>query len=276
MDFVIPDFAPAAPEIFLLVMACVALVVDVYLPARLRLVTYQIAQAGLVGAAVLSIALYPAEPVTTFHGGYVNDGLGSVLKAFALLVAYFALFYTRIYLEARDALRGEYFVLALFAVLGMMVLISAGSLLTVYLGLELLALSLYAMVALQRDSLVASEAAMKYFVLGALASGMLLYGISIVYGLTGTIEIAGVREAIAAGGGSWTWPSSSPWCSWWWVSPSSSVRCRSTCGCRMSTRVPRPRSPCSSAPPRRSPPSGCSSASSSTGSASSMRTGVTC
>jgi NADH-quinone oxidoreductase subunit N len=120
------------------------------------------------------------------------------LKAFILLTTYFVFFYSKIYLRARNLFKGEYFVLGLFAVLGMMVLVSAHSLLTVYLGLELLSLSLYAMVAMNRDSSTASEAAMKYFVLGALASGMLLYGMSMLYGATGTLDLTTIREHVAA------------------------------------------------------------------------------
>ncbi len=198
MSFLPPDLGPAIPELFMLVAVCVVLLVDVLLPARTRTLTFQLTQASIVAAALLCLAAYAPEPQVTFDGSYVNDPMGTVLKVFVLLVSYFALFYMRAYLVDRDKLRGEYFILALFAVLGMMVLISARSFLTVYLGLELLSLSLYAMVALDRDSLKASEAAMKYFVLGALASGMLLYGMSLVYGSTGTLDLAAIREAIAA------------------------------------------------------------------------------
>ena len=197
MEFVIPDFVPAAPEAFVLFMACAALVVDVYLPARYRLLTYQLVQATLVATAVLCIALYPAEPAVTFNDTFVSDGMSTILKVFTLLVAYFAFFYAKIYLRERARLSGEYFILGLFAVLGMMVLVSARSLLTVYLGLELVSLSLYAMVALNRESIPASEAAMKYFVLGALASGMLLYGISLLYGATGTLDLVEVGRFVA-------------------------------------------------------------------------------
>src|SRR5688572_32474718 len=110
------------------------------------------------------------------------------------------LVYSRAYISARGLFRGEYFVLVLFATLGMMVMISANHLLTLYLGLELLALSLYALVALQRDSATATEAAMKYFVLGALASGMLLYGMSMLYGATGTLAVPQLASAIISGG----------------------------------------------------------------------------
>ena len=200
MTFVIPDMLPASAEIFLLCMASVVLLVDVWLPDRYRRFTYQLSQASLAGAALLVMTTYPEARVTTFGGTFVADQMAGVLKMFLLVVSGFGFFYSRVHLEPRGLMRGEYFVLGLFAVLGMMVLVSAGSFLTLYLGLELLSLSLYAMVALDRDSRLGCEAAMKYFVLGALASGMLLYGISMIYGSTGTVDLAGVAESVAAPG----------------------------------------------------------------------------
>ena len=196
--FVLPDMLPAAAEIFLLGMACIVLVVDVYLPERFRRFTYQLSQASLAGAALLVLATFPETRAATFEGTFVADPMAAVLKVFILVVSGFGLFYSRVHLEARRLMRGEYFVLGLFAVLGMLVLVSAGSFLTLYLGLELLSLSLYAMVALDRESRLASEAAMKYFVLGALASGMLLYGISMIYGSTGSLGFGAVAESVGA------------------------------------------------------------------------------
>ena len=196
--FVLPDMLPAAAEIFLLGMACIVLVVDVYLPERFRRFTYQLSQASLAGAALLVLATFPDTRAMTFEGAFVADPMAAVLKMFILVVSGFGLFYSRVHLEARRLMRGEYFVLGLFAVLGMLVLVSAGSFLTLYLGLELLSLSLYAMVALDRESRLASEAAMKYFVLGALASGMLLYGISMIYGSTGSLGFDAVAESVGA------------------------------------------------------------------------------
>jgi len=193
MTYVIPDMAPAAPELFLLAAACSVLLVDVFLPERYRFFTYHVAQLSLVITAVLCLALFPQTPQVSFNGLFVSDAMGAVLKVFILLATYFVFFYSKVYLRIRELFKGEYFVLGLFAVLGMMVLVSAGSLLTVYLGLELLSLSLYAMVAMNRESATASEAAMKYFVLGALASGMLLYGMSMIYGATGTLDLAEIR-----------------------------------------------------------------------------------
>ena len=197
MEFVIPEFMPAVPEMFVLGVACLILALDVYLPERYRPFTYHLSQATLIGAAVICIVLYPSAPQVTFYGTFVSDAMSAVLKIFILLVSYFAFFYMRTYLLERNLLKGEYFVLALFAVLGMMVLVSAHSLLTVYLGLELLSLCLYSLVALNRDSISGSEAAMKYFVLGALASGMLLYGMSLIYGVAGTLDLAEIRNFVA-------------------------------------------------------------------------------
>ena len=199
-QFTIPDMLPASAEIFLLCMGCVVLLVDVWLPDRYRRLTYQLSQASLAGAALLVLVTFPESRITTFDGTFVADQMAAVLKTFLLVVSGFGFFYSRVHLEPRGLMRGEYFVLGLFAVLGMMVLVSAGSFLTLYLGLELLSLSLYAMVALDRDSRLGCEAAMKYFVLGALASGMLLYGISMIYGSTGSLDLATISESIAAAG----------------------------------------------------------------------------
>src|SRR5207253_4014332 len=127
-----------------------------------------------------------------------SSDLGFVLKLAGFLLVAVALLYSRTYLENRSILRGEYYVLALTALLGIFVLVSAGSLLTVYLGVELLALSVYAMVAFDRDSGVCAESAMKYFVLGAIASGALLYGMSLIYGLTGTLDLAELAARLRA------------------------------------------------------------------------------
>jgi len=197
MNFVPPDLAPASPELLLLVLACAVLVVDVYVGERMRQLTYQLTQASVVATAVLCIATTPAQAVVGFSGTFVSDPMSGALKVAMLLIGYYAFFYARTYLAQRGELKGEYFILGLFALLGMMVLVSAGSLLTVYLGLELMSLCLYAMVALRRESPTACEAAMKYFVLGALASGMLLYGMSLVYGVTGSLDLREVA-AVAA------------------------------------------------------------------------------
>ena len=182
------------PEIALLVMACVVLIVDVYLPPERREVTYWLTQASLLITAYLLIGAYDADPITTFSGTFKLDAMAVILKLCVLAISFFVFAYSRDFLKDRGLLKGEYFLLGLFAILGMMVLISASNMLTIYLGLELLSLSLYAMVALDRDSGTASEAAMKFFVLGALASGMLLYGMSMVYGATGSLDLGVIAQ----------------------------------------------------------------------------------
>jgi len=190
------NMALLLPEILMLTMGCLILAIDAYLPKHLRGLTYQLSQGTLLGAALLIIAAMPSQRVLAMNGMFVSDPMGAVLKLFIVLIVFFAFIYSRDYLRDRKLLKGEYFVLGLFAVLGMMVMVSAHSLLTIYLGLELLSLSLYAMIAMHRDSQQASEAAMKYFVLGALASGMLLYGMSMIYGITGTLDLAELAQAI--------------------------------------------------------------------------------
>ncbi|MCI0399710.1 MAG: NADH-quinone oxidoreductase subunit NuoN [Gammaproteobacteria bacterium] len=190
------DIAPAAPEIFVLGMACVVLIVEAYHNEPSHALVYWLAQVTLLGAAVLTLYFGPEQTVLAFNDIFVSDPMSALLKVAVCVVTFVVFLYSRTYLREHDLLKGEYFVLGLFAVLGMMVLISAHNLLTIYLGLELLSLSLYAMVALHRDSESASEAAMKYFVLSALASGMLLYGISILYGVTGNLDLARVSLII--------------------------------------------------------------------------------
>jgi NADH-quinone oxidoreductase subunit N len=196
---------PALPEIFLLVTVSVVLVIDLFLDESRRHWSYNLTLATLVVCAVLTAVGGTGERTIIFNGMFVRDRVADVLKLFVYLGVAAILVYSRLYVRARGMFRGEFFTLSLFATLGMMVMISASHFLTLYLGLELLSLSLYAMVALQRDSGTATEAAMKYFVLGALASGMLLYGMSMVYGGTGvagappTLQIAEVAARIVGG-----------------------------------------------------------------------------
>ena len=198
--FTMPDFALASPEIYMLIMACVVLIADLFISDKNRVLTYTLTQLTLFGALLITIMGAPAETAYTFSGMYISDQLSMVLKSAIYIVTYFVFLYSRDYLRDRDIFKGEYYVLGLFGVLGMMIMVSAHNFLMVYLGLELLSLSLYAMVAYRRNSLIASEAAMKYFVLGALASGILLYGISMIYGATGTLDIAKLGEAISVRG----------------------------------------------------------------------------
>ena len=193
-----PDLTPVIPEIFLLTMACVVLVVDLFLRQEQRHLTFWLTQLTLAGLFLLTWNGMRTETVTTFGGSFIRDPLSDLLKLFTYVVTAGVLLYSRDYLRDRNLYKGEYPVLVLFSLLGMMVMISAGSFLTLYMGLELLSLSLYALVAFNRDSSEAAEAAIKYFVLGALASGMLLYGMSILYGLTGTLDLAAMQERLAA------------------------------------------------------------------------------
>lgn len=188
------DFMPIVPEITVLVVASLILLLAA--ADKCPGAGYPAALLGLLAAAVLTVLTAGLGTDGLVGDLYFQDPMGDVLKLVTYLAAMATFIYSRVYQRDRGLLRGEYYALGLFAVLGMMVLISAGSLLTLYLGLELLSLSLYAMVALHRDSLSASEAAMKYFVLGALASGLLLYGMSLLYGATGTLTLNGIAEAL--------------------------------------------------------------------------------
>lgn len=196
--FETPDLMLALPEIWLLLIACLVLVVDLFSTDRDHGPAYWLTQLGLLAGVVLTVQTQWGIDATTFSGTYVADSAGVILKSSVLLLAFLGFAYSRDYMRERGLLKGEYYMLGLFSVLGMMVTISAHSLLTLYLGLELMSLCLYALVAMDRDSVRASEAAMKYFVLGALASGMLLYGMSIIYGTTGSLDLASVRAAVGS------------------------------------------------------------------------------
>ena len=180
----------AYAECFVLAAACVVLLVDLFLSDKQRWITATLTFATLVGAAAITAFVAGVEGRETALGDmFVADPMGDILKLFLYLTVGIALIYSRDYLAERGLFRGEYYVLSLFAMLGIMVIVSANSLLTIYLGIELLALALYALVAFNRESGIAAESAMKYFVLGAIASGTLLYGISILYGVTGTFQL---------------------------------------------------------------------------------------
>jgi NADH-quinone oxidoreductase subunit N len=195
------DYSSAAPEIFLTVAICALLLVDVYLRDDQRGITYLLAMATLAGTAVVSAYFSVDRTIVTFFGSFVADPASGALKMLAYLIVALVFLYSRDHLKNSGLFKGEFFVLGLFGLLGVMVMISAGSMLTMFLGLELLALSQYALVAFNRDSAVAAESAMKYFVLGAIASGTLLYGISLLYGVTGTIEFTELADRLSAPGG---------------------------------------------------------------------------
>ncbi|MBK7765090.1 MAG: NADH-quinone oxidoreductase subunit NuoN [Sulfuritalea sp.] len=195
-NFVMPDLYPAAPEIFLLLMSFLVLFVDLAFGATQRWMAAMLTAVTLMGCAAITLAGVDGQTVLTFSGMFVDDLLSDFLKLLTYLAVIMMLIYSRRYLADRGLDKGEFYVLVLYATLGMMVMISAANLLTMYLGLELMSLSLYGLVAIDRDSPRATEAAMKYFVLGALASGLLLYGMSMIYGATGSLEIGGVAQAL--------------------------------------------------------------------------------
>ena len=196
MNFVVPDFAPAATEIFVAGMALAILMITVFLRQSARSLGYTLTQLTLVGAALITIFTMDGQVRLTFSDMYTDDLLGDVLKVLICFAVITALIYGRAYASDRGFDKPEYHLLALFATLGMMVMVSANHFLSLYIGLEMLSLSLYAMIALDRDSARSTEAAMKYFVLGALASGLLLYGMSMIYGATGNLSLTGIDQAI--------------------------------------------------------------------------------
>jgi NADH-quinone oxidoreductase subunit N len=194
------NLIPAYPEIFLLIATSALLLIDMFLPDAKRYVTYVLALGILAICAGLSLSAFESGAVVyTFNNMFVSDPMSNLLKVFCYLAVALTLVYSRKYNEDRGmqsgTLGGEFYVLALFSLLGQMVMISGSNFLTIYLGLELMSLSLYALVALRRNHSMSTEAAMKYFVLGALASGFLLYGISMLYGATGTLDINAVATA---------------------------------------------------------------------------------
>jgi NADH-quinone oxidoreductase subunit N len=188
------------PEIVLLTMACVIAMVDLWVSDPLRRPTYLLVQASLAAVALLHMQAFDAGATSyAMQRMVVADPLGHLLGFFATVAVMISLAYARPYAAQREMLKGELFTLSMFALLGILIMLSANNFLVVYLGLELMSLSLYALTALRRDHAPATEAAMKYFVLGALASGFLLYGLSMMYGATGSLEINEVFKAIGSG-----------------------------------------------------------------------------
>ncbi len=192
------NLTPALPEIFLLTMACVVLLADVYKPVGQTLITWWLTQFTLLATLVIVLMVQTDEPTILLNGVYVTDAVSVIMKVAILAISMVAFVYSLEYQRARQQIKGEYYVLGLFAILGMLIMVSAHHFLVLYLGLELMSLSLYAMIAMHRESSDASEAAMKYFVLGAIASGMLLYGMSMIYGITGNLELNAITAAIQA------------------------------------------------------------------------------
>ncbi|MFJ7566425.1 NADH-quinone oxidoreductase subunit NuoN [Herminiimonas sp. NPDC097707] len=198
------NLIPVIPEIFLAIATCAILLIDLFLSDAKRYLTYILSLATLVVCAVLSLSDFNAGATSySFGNMFVSDPMSNLLKFCTYIAVGLTLIYSRQYLEDRQMvngrLGGEFYILSLFTVLGQMVMMSANNFLIIYLGLEIMSLSLYALVAFRRDNAVAIEAAMKYFVLGALASGFLLYGISMLYGATGSLDLTEVARVIATG-----------------------------------------------------------------------------
>ena len=194
----IMDFLSAAPEIALLSLICVVLLADLFIDDKRRLLTFWMSIGSLLITMFALLSTAPDTRIVLFDGSYVSDPLSQVLKIAATGFVAIAFLYARDYLRANDLHKGEYYVLGLFGLMGMMIMISANSLLTMYLGLETLALSLYALVAIDRNNVTSAESAMKYFVLGAIASGCLLYGISWIYGVTGSLKFDEIAAVVMA------------------------------------------------------------------------------
>ena len=192
------ELISAAPEIVLLSLICVVLIADLFISDEKRVATFWISLASLAVTAWVIISTAPDGRTVLLHGSYVSDALSQVLKLGVVGMVAICFVYSRDYLRESEMLRGEFFLLGLFGLLGMMIMISANSMLIMYLGLETLSLSLYALVAFDRNSADSAESAMKYFVLGAIASGALLYGMSWVYGVTGHLQFDQIADAIAA------------------------------------------------------------------------------
>jgi NADH-quinone oxidoreductase subunit N len=192
------DYISAAPEMTLLGLICVVLIADLFVDNEHRVLTFWMSMIALAITAWVVLATAPDGRAIVFDGSYVSDPLSQILKISAVGFVAIAFLYARDYLLANDLHKGEYYTLGLFGLLGMMIMISANSMLIMYLGVETLALSMYALVAIDRNNVTSAESAMKYFVLGAIASGALLYGISWVYGVTGTLKFDEIAIAVAA------------------------------------------------------------------------------
>ncbi len=196
MNFVVPDFYPAAAEIFVAVMALVTMLASAFARSIARSLAYYATQFTLIAAAFVTIYTMQGEPVYTFNNLFISDLMGDFLKLMIYFSTAIALLYGRAYLADRKLDRPEYYVLAQLMTLGMMVMVSANHMLPMYIGLEMMSLALYTMVAFDRNSPRSTEAAMKYFVLGALASGLLLYGMSMIYGATGSLEFSAIAQSV--------------------------------------------------------------------------------
>jgi NADH-quinone oxidoreductase subunit N len=197
------NMAPVSAEIFLTVASCAILLIDMFQKEGKRTLTYILSLLTLVGCAVITYGDFAAGTTTyTFYNMFVSDPMANLLKLFTYLAVGITLVYSRQYAGERGMMSGnmggEFYVLALFTTLGQMIMISGNNMLPIYLGLELMSLSLYALVAMRRDHAISTEASMKYFILGSLASGFMLYGISMIYGATGSLDLTTIYKLVSA------------------------------------------------------------------------------
>ncbi len=199
MENISYDLITALPEIVIVCMAMIILLADLFIKPAHRIAIYLLAQVTLLAAASLTLMGHTPGVGYAFTNTFVDDALADVLKLMMYLGTSLIFVYSRQYLQQRNMHRGEFYALTLFSLVGMMMMVSGQNMLTLYIGLELLSLSLYALVAIDRDNTKATEAAMKYFVLGALASGLLLYGMSMIYGMTGSLNVADINQALISG-----------------------------------------------------------------------------
>ncbi|KTD76252.1 NADH-quinone oxidoreductase subunit NuoN [Legionella waltersii] len=197
MIAILENIHVAIPEMIVLITACIALLADLFLKNKVKSIAYYIVCLGLVLAACVSYLYVGDFKILIFKGMFVSDDIAHLMKLFIYITVLLSFVYSRNYIDERQIPSGDYYVLGLFSTLGMMLLVSAHSLLTVYLGLELMSLPLYAMTTIRRTDSDASEAAIKYFVMGAIASGMLLYGMSLIYGATGKLDLLEIASAIS-------------------------------------------------------------------------------
>ena len=184
------------PEIILLAAICAILVADCFMENYPR-ISFVLSEITLVILFAVILMNFPTNPELVFDGAFISDAVSGVLKLFSILICFWLFYYAQDYLQEHEWFVGEYFILGLFALLGTLIMISAGSLLSLYLGLELMSLSLYAMVAMHRHLATAPEAAVKYFIMGAIGTGFLLYGITLVYGLTGHIDLQSIAQSFS-------------------------------------------------------------------------------
>ena len=183
------------PEIIITVMSCTILLFDLFISEKKREIIYYLSQITLMLVIFSLLFLLNKHYCILFNGSIIFDFLSILLKLGVVITTMFIFLYSKNYLKSIDLFKGEYFVLCLLSILGMMIMISSGSFLTLYLGLELLSLPIYSLIIMNKSKL-SSEASMKYFIMGSIASGIFLFGISIVYGMTGSIDLFSVNVVI--------------------------------------------------------------------------------